>query len=76
MWRALRHPNVLPLIGVTMTDVQFAMVTEWMVNGNVSEFVKANRDVDRLGLVRYPSEVAPFHFLLTTARTLTAWRRR
>ena len=66
MWKALRHPNVLPLIGVTMTDVQFAMVTEWMVNGNVNEFVKANRDVDRLGLVRYPSEATPFHFLLTT----------
>ena len=43
-----------------MTDVQLAMVTEWMVNGNVSEFVKANRDVDRLGLVRCP--LKPHHF--------------
>lgn len=64
MWKALRHPNVLPLIGVTITDNRFAMVTEWMANGNVNEFVKANKDADRLGLVRFPSEVI---LLLTTA---------
>ena len=54
MWKVLHHPNVLPLIGVTMTDNRLAMVTEWMVNGNINEFVKANKDVDRLRLVRFP----------------------
>ena len=70
MWTALRHPNVLSLMGVMITtDNQLAMVTEWMVNGNVNEFVKVNKDADRLELVRFPLEVVLLHFLLTTART-------
>ena len=56
MWSALRHPNVLPLLGATMTGVQFAMVSEWMANGNVSEFVKAHPGADRSGLVCFPSK--------------------
>ena len=50
-WKSLRHPNVLPLIGVTMSEVQFAMVSDWMVNGNVNDFVKAHPDANRLELV-------------------------
>jgi len=50
-WKALRHPNVLPLIGVTMTDTQFAMVSDWMVNGNINDFVEEHPDVNRLELV-------------------------
>jgi serine/threonine protein kinase len=51
MWRTLRHPNVLPLLGVTMTNHRFVMVSEWMENGNINEFLKNNADADRLGLV-------------------------
>ena len=50
-WKFLRHPNVLPLLGVTMTENRFVMVSEWMVKGNINQFVKANIDTDRLGLV-------------------------
>ena len=39
-WNALRHPNVLPLLGVTMTENLFVVVLEWMVKGNINEFVK------------------------------------
>ena len=56
-WKTLQHPNVLPLIGVTMTEAQFAMVSEWMANGSISEFVKTNPDVDRLELVCFPPKV-------------------
>ena len=52
-WKTLRHPNVLPLLGVTMVDQQFAMVSEWMVNGNINEFIKANKDANRWALVGY-----------------------
>lgn len=51
-WNALRHPNVLPLLGVTMTESRFVIVSEWMAKGNINEFVKANPNADRLGLVR------------------------
>ena len=53
MWSALRHPNVLPLLGATMTGTQFVMVSEWMENGNIKEFVEAHPDTDRLGLVGF-----------------------
>ena len=53
MWRSLRHPNVLPLMGVTMTETRFAMISDWMVNGNINDFVKARPGVDRIGLVGF-----------------------
>ena len=56
-WNTLRHPNVLPLIGATMAEAQFAMISEWMANGNISEFVKTHPDADRLGLVCFPFKV-------------------
>ena len=51
MWKALQHPNVLPLIGVTITETRLAMISEWMVNGTIYEFVKTHPDVDRVELV-------------------------
>jgi serine/threonine protein kinase len=51
-WKALRHPNVLPLLGATMTETRFVMVSEWMMNGNINQFVKADVNADRSGLVR------------------------
>ena len=53
-WKSLKHPNVLPLVGVTMTESMFAMVSEWMVNGNVNQFVGTHPNADRLGLVGFP----------------------
>jgi hypothetical protein len=58
-----------------MTENQFAMVSEWMVHGNINDFVKAHPDVDRLGLVG---------FLLRTFHRprfvdnciILSWRRR
>ena len=50
-WKTLRHPNVLPLLGVTMDVFYFAMVSEWMTNGNINEFIDANRDTNRFELV-------------------------
>ena len=54
-WKALRHRNVLPLLGVTMSNNQFTMVSEWMVNGNINEFVKVHRDANRFELVGFYS---------------------
>ena len=55
IWKTLRHPNVLPLLGVTVTENphRFVMVSEWMENGNVNEFVKAHPDVNQPELVRF-----------------------
>jgi hypothetical protein len=52
-WKTLRHPNILPLIGVMMSETQFAMVSDWMVHGNITDFVMAYPDVNRLALVGF-----------------------
>ena len=51
IWKSLCHPNVLPLLGVIMAESQFIMVSEWMMSGNINEFVKAHPDVNRVELV-------------------------
>ena len=40
----LSHPNILDLIGVpdTLEDGKFSMVSEWMANGNIMEYVRSN----------------------------------
>ena len=53
-WTALDHPNVLPLLGVIMTKDRFAMVSEWMPNRNIKQFVVAHQDANRFELVRHP----------------------
>ena len=60
-WKSLQHPNVLPLLGVTMGERLFAMVSEWMVNGNIVEFIKAHREANRFKLVGSRSHTDPTH---------------
>ena len=57
MWKALHHPNVLPLLGVIMTEDRFGMVSEWMTNGNINRFVMANPDANRFELVSFPIKI-------------------
>ena len=52
-WKALCHQNVLPLLGATIGRNQFAMVSEWMTNGNINEFVEKHMDVNRFELVKF-----------------------
>ena len=44
MWKNLSHPNVLDLIGVpdTLEEGRFSMVSGWMANGNIVEYVRNN----------------------------------
>ena len=51
MWKSLRHPNILPLMGVVMGENEFAMISEWMLNGNINEFVRENPKANKLELV-------------------------
>ena len=47
LWKTLLHPNVLPFLGLTVTKDLFAMVSEWMGNGNVEDFVRVRSGADR-----------------------------
>ena len=69
MWKALQHPNVLPLIGVMMSETRFAMISDWMDNGNINDFVKAHPDADRPGLVSFLFEILPASPLIIVKST-------
>ena len=75
MWSALRHPNVLSLRGATMTDTRFTMVSEWMPNGNINEFVQTYPDADRFELVGFLLE-APLSQLVDSRPTSLVERCR
>lgn len=51
-WKRLSHPNILELIGVTMNDRECTMVSPWMECGNIMSYLRENRDVNPLELVR------------------------
>ena len=51
-WKHLRHPNILPLLGVTLNEHRFALVSEWMENGNINEFIERDPHVNRAEFVR------------------------
>lgn len=52
-WRHLIHPNILPLLGISMvTDSNyFDILTEWMPNGNLMQYAKSNSEANRVQLV-------------------------
>ena len=52
-WRHLRHANILPLLGATLDTrtPRFTLVSEWMDNGNINDFVKNHKEVNRIQLV-------------------------
>ncbi|KAJ6551288.1 kinase-like domain-containing protein, partial [Mycena capillaripes] len=39
IWRQLRHPNVLPFFGLYYLEDRLCLVSPWMENGNMMEFV-------------------------------------
>ena len=50
MWKRLSHPNIVPFVGVTMDPLQ--IVTKWMLNGTLTEFIEENPGANRISLVR------------------------
>ena len=51
-WKHLRHPNILPLLGVSLNEYRFALVSEWMEYGKINEFVEGDWHINRSELVR------------------------
>ena len=49
MWKHLAHPNIVPLLGITITP--FQLISNWMPGGSLPEYIKKHPDVDRLRLV-------------------------
>ena len=64
-WKSLSHPNILPLLGVSIsTDPRsFRIVSDWMRNGNVMEYTRSNPEVNRLQLVSPLANSSPVPLL-------------
>jgi serine/threonine protein kinase len=61
VWKSLKHPNIVPFLGVpTKVPPPFEIVCEWMENSRITEYVRENPNVDRIGLV------SGFSFAVTT----------
>ena len=56
VWMRLEHPNIVPLLGTASfpqpSQISTGMVSHWMKNGNLNDFIKDNLDLDhRLQIV-------------------------
>lgn len=51
----MKHENVLGIEGVApgLFDFELCLVSKWMHNGNMLEYVRANQTVDRMYLVSW-----------------------
>ena len=67
MWRYLTHPNIVPLLGVSI--VPFQLISKWMPGGDLPGYIQKNPSADRLELVGciYP--------MLTSVTSYPASRR-
>jgi len=58
-----------------MTETEFSMVSEWMSNGNINQFVAAHWDANRFELVRSPLKLLYSSFVTDKCVPLIAERR-
>ena len=53
-WKRLKHPNIVPLLGINVTPSPPQLISDWILGGNLTEYIKNNPGADRLGLVGDP----------------------
>ncbi|KAG5635225.1 hypothetical protein H0H81_012003, partial [Sphagnurus paluster] len=51
LWGQLSHPNLLPFWGIFKMNGQLSLVSPWVENGNVVEYIKSNPECNRLLLI-------------------------
>ncbi|KAF9781366.1 kinase-like domain-containing protein [Thelephora terrestris] len=51
VWRRLSHPNVLPVLGISPELFPLCIVSEWMIDGNILDFISAHPELNRLRLL-------------------------
>ncbi|KAJ7267286.1 kinase-like domain-containing protein [Mycena rebaudengoi] len=53
IWRQLSHPNLLPFFGLYYWDERLCLVSPWMENGNILEFLRRTSasEAERISLI-------------------------
>lgn len=51
IWSKAKHENVHELMGIIMFQDRLGMVSPWMENGNLQEYIQKSPAVDRYKLV-------------------------
>lgn len=60
LWKHMKHPNVLPLLGIT-TNL-FQLISIWVSHGDLLKYVKGNPNAEPVALVSVP----PLVFIILT----------
>ncbi|CEL59828.1 putative serine/threonine-protein kinase DDB_G0284251 OS=Dictyostelium discoideum GN=DDB_G0284251 PE=3 SV=1 [Rhizoctonia solani AG-1 IB] len=50
LWSKIIHPNIQELLGVILFQDRVGMVSPWRNHGNLQDYIKKHRDVDRYAL--------------------------
>jgi hypothetical protein len=50
-WKYLPHPSIVPFIGVTTEFCPFCLISPWMSNGDINQYLRDNPSTKRLVLV-------------------------
>lgn len=74
IWRQLRHRNILTFYGVCIDEFspQLALVSPWMINGDVLSYTKKYPTVNRINIVN----TLNFRKNLCTKQDLIDFRNR
>lgn len=68
VWRKLKHPHILPLLGVSYTCFpgRFCFVSPYIANGNVTNYLKQNSPPPeaRIRIVRHSSILGHSYVLM------------
>ena len=48
VWGRISHPNIVPFLGVSKAYASLSMVSEWMPNRNVRDYVVTKPEASRL----------------------------
>ena len=71
MWKHLTHPNIVPLLGVTLAPLQ--LVSAWMPGGDLKEYITKHPGIDQLNLVGVPLRSCQIALM---ASSVIRYRRR
>ncbi|KAF9789361.1 kinase-like domain-containing protein [Thelephora terrestris] len=50
-WKYIAHPNVVSFFGVSEALFSFCIISPWLSNGNILEYIRKNQRVNRLTLL-------------------------